>query len=217
MSLSKPQLPVFPGTDRLGRPLTNEEKAAFAKALRESDYVGARLVALRFAHKLARGREGAKNLMSRVDLRLVRLGWDPNAVSLVKCLCRYVWSEWTHQTEETAAAHRIADAYLQEAGVTEPRTAPSAEDIRAQEARRRRDEVNARARLDELRAHFEKARDEVNLLWLDYSRQEIDDLKEMARRSGRDVQEFYRAAERRKRLVRRLLAEGPGVKYEEDD
>ena len=34
--------------------------------------------------------------------------------------------------------------------------------------------------------------------------------------SGRDVNDFYRAADRRKRHTRRLLAETSGAKYEED-
>jgi hypothetical protein len=86
------------GTDRLGRALTNEERARFGALLREHDYPGARLVALRFAYKLARSRARPQDLIGRVDLRLVRLGWDPNEVSLVRRLCRLVWSEWTHAT-----------------------------------------------------------------------------------------------------------------------
>ncbi|HEV3189371.1 MAG TPA: hypothetical protein VGY54_02680 [Polyangiaceae bacterium] len=63
------------GTDRLGRSLTPEESKRFGALLREHDYPGARLVALRFAHKLARTRNRAQDLMGRADLRLVRLGW----------------------------------------------------------------------------------------------------------------------------------------------
>ena len=52
------------GTDRLGRPLTDEEKKRFGALLREHDYPGARLVALRFAYKLTRSLQRAQDLMS---------------------------------------------------------------------------------------------------------------------------------------------------------
>ena len=78
------------GTDRLGRPLTDEEKRRFGALLREHDYPGARLVALRFAYRLTEGRASARDLMGRVDLRLVRLGWDPKEVALRSRLCRLV-------------------------------------------------------------------------------------------------------------------------------
>src|SRR5579872_4272425 len=81
------------GTERLGRPLTPDEKAVFGALLREHDYPGARLVALRFAYKLARNVARAQDLMGRADLRLVRFGWDPKEVPLVQRLCRLVWSE----------------------------------------------------------------------------------------------------------------------------
>lgn len=217
MNVPKPQWAAYPGTDRLGRALTNEEKAAFAKLLRAHDYVGARLVALNFAHKLTRSRQAAKELMGRVDVRLVQQAWDPNEVPLAKALCRYVWSVWTHSLEESAAAERLTDAYLQEVVPFQERTAPSAEQMNLEEARRRRREAEAKADLEALRAHFEKAKDEVNLDWVRFSLEEIDDLQEMARRSGRDVREFYLAAERRKRAVQRLLGAKRGVKYEEGD
>jgi hypothetical protein len=68
-----------------------------------------------------------------------------------------------------------------------------------------------------LRAAFEKAGDEVNLLWLKHALDGETDLQNMAAASGRDVGEFYAASKRRNRLVRRLLAEKRGVTYEEED
>lgn len=44
------------------------------------------------------------------------------------------------------------------------------------------------------------------LLWLDLSLQGFEDPAEMARITGRDVKHFYRAVDRRKRHVQRLLA-----------
>jgi hypothetical protein len=42
--------------------------------------------------------------------------------------------------------------------------------------------------------------------------EQIDDLNAMAKRSGRDVKEFYRATDRRKRHVRRLAGSPDGGK-----
>ena len=50
------------------------------------------------------------------------------------------------------------------------------------------------------------------MLWLDYRLAGVDEPSEMARLSGRDVGEFYRAADRRKRHTERLLAAQGGAK-----
>src|SRR5260370_5955891 len=68
------------GTDRLGRPLTDDEKKRFGALLREHDYPRMRLIALRFAYKLTRSKARAQDLMGRADLRFVRSGWDPDRV-----------------------------------------------------------------------------------------------------------------------------------------
>src|SRR5262249_9360366 len=130
--VSAPRLPAVAivGTDRLGRPLTAFEKECLGELLRVHDYVGARLVALRFALKLARNNPAAaQDLMGRADLRLVRWGWDPNEVPLVKRLCRLVWSEWTHAVAESDSAQRAEETFLKGMEVTEGRTLPSPEDI----------------------------------------------------------------------------------------
>jgi hypothetical protein len=99
-------------TDPLGRPPTDDEKKKLGRLLRQHDYPGARLIALRFAYNLTRGRGSARDLMGRVDLRLVRLGWDPNEVSLLKRLCRLVWSEWTNTKAESEELAARAQAQL---------------------------------------------------------------------------------------------------------
>jgi hypothetical protein len=53
------------------------------------------MVALRFAYKKTRSHGRAQDLVGRVNLRLVRRGWDPRDVTLVKRMCRLVWSEYT--------------------------------------------------------------------------------------------------------------------------
>ena len=55
----------------------------------------------------------------------------------------------------------------------------------------------------------------MNLLWLDYRLAGVAEPSEMARLSGRDVGEFYRAADRRKRHAARLLAAQGGARDEE--
>jgi hypothetical protein len=200
---------MFVGTERLDRPLTDPERAELAALLRAHDFVGASLVALRFAFKLRRSKPAAQDLHGRANLRLVRLGWDPLLISLLKCLCRYVWSEHTHEVRESAATRRAEEIFLREQGIHEGTSTRSAEDEATRIETERRDQERAMARLDELRAAFVAARDEVNLLWLDYMRKEISDPREMARLSGRDVKELYLAADRRKRHVKRLLAAPP--------
>lgn len=226
------------GTDGVGRPLTDDEKKRFGALLREHDYPGARLVALRFAYKLTRSRVRAQDLMGRADLRLVTSGWDPREVPLVKRLCRLVWSEWTHAGSESETARKAEEGFVRELEVTEglkvsPPMRPRTDDeskaervaawavssheqrITALEASH---EFRARAsaKLEKLRAAFEKAGDEVNLLWLKFELQGVTDLHKMAEASGRAVAEFYAAAKRRQRTVQRLLASEQGVEWVEE-
>ena len=215
---------AYAGTDRLGRSLTDEDKKRLAKLLRDHDFPGASLVALRFASKLARSREAAKDLLGRTNLRLVRWGWDPAEVPLVKRLCRLVWSELTHQKRETDAAKRAEQGFLRELEVTEgrvvasTRATPSTEERairleqdREDDARGEKELEVLRAKLDELRAHFRAEKDEVNLLFMDFVLKEITEPARMARESRRDVTEFYAAAKRRKRIVEKLLADESGA------
>jgi len=201
------------GTDKLGRAFTNEERETFAALLRAHDFVGACLIALRFAFKLRHSIAAAQDLLGRAKLRLVRTGWDPDAVPLVKLLCRFVWSEHTHQLEETAAARRAEEIFLRE----QEATAASPEDVALRIERERKEEERAARHIDALRAAFEAAKDEVNLLWLKYKLDDVDEPREMARLSGLDVMEFYRATERRNRHVARLLAARGGPKKDEED
>ena len=107
--------------------LTDDEKKRLGALLREHDYPGARLVALRFAFKLTHGIGRAQELMGRVDLRLLRLGWDPGEVPLVRRLCRLVWSEWTHAVGDTEKARKAEEVYLRHLEATEGLVVPSVE------------------------------------------------------------------------------------------
>ncbi len=235
------------GTDRIERPLTDAESKQLGKLLRQHGYVEARLIALRFAHTLTANRGGAQDLMGRADLRLVRWGWDPNAVPLVKRLCRLVYSEHTHQARETDAAVRAEEAFLAErkaetahllpdppargdplrrpALPPEPLAAsPEQQAIRREEeqeedARHGRRTAELQSMLPELRALFRRRKDAVNLLWLEHRLAGTTDVATMAERSGRPVEEFYAAARRRNRAVRNILGidAPPGAEDEEKD
>jgi hypothetical protein len=192
----------YAGTDRLGRALTDPEKHALAALLRAHDFVGACMVAMRFAYKLTHSVQAAQDLMGRVRLRLVRVGWDPRDVPLVKRLCRLVWSEWTHELEESATARHAEQVFLEQMD----RTAPSPEDIAARIQAELDADARATAHIDRLRTAFEAAGDEMNLLWLKYSLDEITSIAEMSDLSGRPPSDFYDAADRRKRIVKKILA-----------
>jgi hypothetical protein len=205
------------GTDRLGRRFTDEERRHFEQLLREHGFANARLYALLFARKLARGNAAAEDLVGRACLRLVRWGWDPNEVPLATRLARLVWSEWTHAKAETDAARRAERAWARELRVTEGRVAKSAEDSAVGIEDEREEEERNRENIEKLRAAMVKAKDDVNLLWLGYTLEGKTDQQEMARLSGRDVKEFYAATKRRTRMVARLAAEARGVMLEEDE
>ena len=230
------------GTDRLKRALTNEERDQLARALRRHGFVEASLVALRFAYKLTRGQERARDLMGRVNLRLVRKGWDPNEVALVKRLCRLVWSEHTNQEHETDVTRRAEEGFLREQEIhgelppaasqsgdplrakKEGPTASSPEQLvirleeeRADDARRELKLVELRGDLRKLRDVFEAKKDDVNVLYLDQWMAGIEDPAKMAAKTGRDPAEFHLAQKRRKRVIERFLAEKNGVPPDDEE
>ena len=203
------------GTDVLGRPFTPAEKAYFERLLRKHGFLAARAVASKFAHSKARTRAEAEDILGRVMLRLVRQGWDPAEVPLVKRLCRLVFSEWTHERAERKVARAAEKAFVEEmAGVENLHTMAPDEAAEAR-ARLEAERARAEANLERLRQVFREADDDVNLAWLDYTQRGIESLQEMALLDRRDVGEFYRAADRRKRHVERLILAGKGTTFKE--
>jgi hypothetical protein len=206
------------GKDRQGRPPTEEEKRRFDEVLREHDYSGTRLVALRFAFKLTKAIARAQELMSRVDVRLRRAGWDPGEVALASRLCRLTWSEWTHAEEEDDANRRVADGLAQDLEVTKGTKIPPVEQQVVEESDRTVILTKTVVRLHALREKFEAAGDTLNLAWLDAAEANggKPDLEQLARATGRAVAEFHDAAKRRRRAVLKLQGEEHGVTFEEE-
>jgi hypothetical protein len=206
----------YVGTDRLGRALTTPENKELTALLRAHDFVGASLVSLRFAYKLRRSRPAAQDLQGRSNLRLVRQGWDWKVVTLVRALCRFVWSEHTHEKSETARSRHAEETFLREQAVHGDSAAPSAEALALRAETERREDEYRTSQLAALRVAFTEAGDEVNLLWLDYSLKGVTDVATMARESRRDVNDFYLAGDRRKRHVLRLAGAAAGFPYKGD-
>lgn len=223
------------GTNRLNRALKDAERDLLAKLLRKHDFVGASLVGLRFAYKLTRSRERARDLMGRANLRLVRTGWDPNEVSLVKRMCRLVWSEHMNQERETDVSRRAEERFLAEEKALadtppvvlkrgdplhprqeEPRV-PTFEQEAADEARRAAEIEEQCADLAKLRAYFVSKKDVVNVLYLDQWMAGVEDVAKMVENTGRTPEEFYAAQKRRKRAVARLLAEKNGAPPDDEE
>jgi hypothetical protein len=197
----------FPGTDTLGRPYTAAERVALGKALVAHGFHAAHGAAIAFAYKKTHNPAHAEDIVGRVLLRLVRQGWDPAEVPLKVRLCRLVFSEWTHWLAERKAQREAERIFAHDLALIENPHTMSAEDRKEYEAREAAREAAAEARIEKMRAAFREAGDDVNLEWLDYTERGIDSLDEMARLSRREVTEFYRATERRKRVTNRLIDE----------
>ena len=206
--------PMYVGTDALGRALTDGESKALSSLLRKHDFVGASLVALNFAFRLRRNRAAAQDLQGRAQYRLVRQGWDPIKVTLAKCLCRFVWSEHTNMRVEDATRRKAEEGFLREQGLQH---SASPEDLATRLATEQEEEERGKRKFDALRAAFVAADDHVNIRWLDYTLEGIREPAEMARKSGLDVREFYRATDRRNRHIARLAAAESSGKHEEDE
>ncbi|HEX8793486.1 MAG TPA: hypothetical protein VF765_21235 [Polyangiaceae bacterium] len=209
---AQPAAPLI-GTDVLGRPLTADEKKHWDRVLRQHDFNGARRYALLFGQRLTRNVARSEDLVGRACLRLVRWGWDPSEVTLAKRLCRLVWSEWTHEKKEDRRRHKAEEKFLAEMAVHEGTHSRSTEEYTTRLDEEREDEQHAKRQIERLRAEFVKKSDAVNLEWLQFTLEGEEDLAVMAKKTGRDVQEFYAAAKRRNTVVNDLLAEANGVKH----
>jgi hypothetical protein len=204
------------GTDVLGRPFTVEEKAYFGRLLTKHGFAQARLAALKFAFRKTRNEAKANDVLGRALLRLVRQGWDPAEVPLKKRLIRLVWSEFTHEAGERRVQREAEGRYVLEMRHHVRDDLLSAEDRHLLEADRRRERMEAEVGLIQLKVEFQKRDDVVNLEWLEYRVRGITSVDEMARLSRREPREFYLAAERRRRILSRLIAARKGITLVEE-
>jgi hypothetical protein len=208
---------MYVGTNRLGRPLTDAEEQELGSLLRKHDWEGASSIAMNFAFKKTRNHAAAQDLRDRARGRLIEQGWDPRVVALAKCLCRFVWSEYHNARREDGTRRKAEEGFLREQGLDHSGGVPSVEDFAIRLEREQEEEAHNKRRSAALRAAFTKANDTMNLLWLEYWLSGVDEPGEMARLSGHEPEDFYRAADRRKRHVNRLLAAEHGAKFEEDE
>jgi hypothetical protein len=223
------------GTDRLGRRLTDGESKRLDKLLRDQGFRVASVRAFAFALKLTKGKGRAEDLVGRANLRLVRLGWDPNAVSLQRRLLRLVWSEYTNEKVESAAARRAEEVFLREQGIHEgvlpaapargdpldpaPRepAAPSFEQRALALEEDKQELAERRKSFEELQARLRARKDTVALEYLELRLKGTEEPKDVAEKTGRDVKLIYEAARRIQRTVEKILAEKHGVRGDDDE
>ena len=133
-----------------------------------------------------------------------RCTWTPETAPLGAYLCGIVRSRASTEARRAVTERENEVEYLTEVETIDGSAAKSPEDSPCATRRAGRPATRPRAELDKLRAHFVETGDAVNLDWLDYSLEGIDDLAEMVALSGREAQEFYRARDRRVRYVQRF-------------
>lgn len=187
---------------------TAEERSRFEEMLLEQDLDGALAQAMVFAMK----RTGKNETMARqmVDdarrMLLERCSWDPKKASLGACLCGIIRSERSHEARDAKKERDHEVEYLTEVETVEGSYGKSAEDMVLEHEQSHEGREEAVRKLEELKAHFVATGDDVNLEWIRYSLDDIEDPAEMARLSGRKPEDFYRARDRRVRYVQRLRA-----------
>lgn len=187
---------------------TAEERARFEEMLLEHDLEGALLGALAYAMKLTgKDATAARHLVLRARTALwERCSWDPESAPLQAYLCGVVRSERSNDARAATKEREREVEYLTEVETLEGAHGKSAEEqiVAHEESVAGREE--ATRGLAELEAHFVETGDEVNLDWIKHSLDGVEDPGEMARLSGRRVEDFYRARDRRVRYVQRVLA-----------
>jgi len=198
---------------------TAEERAAFDELLLGEDLEAAEAQALDYALGLTGKNEtmARQMVLHARTLLWERCSWKPDKAPLGAYLCGIIRSERGHDARHGAIVHRHEVEYFTEVATLDGPDARSPEQLALEEEERLDDRDAARAELKKFEDHFVSTRDEVNLDWIKYSLEGIEDLAEMAKLSGRDVKEFYRARDRRVRYVERLLAEKRGEPQDDEE
>lgn len=190
---------------------TAAEREDFEEQLLDEDLEGAQLRAFAYAMKLTgKNTPLARQLVLQARTLLwERCSWDPEKVSLGAYLCSVVRNEWSNEARRAETERENEVLYLTEVETIDGPDAKSPEEMLLAHEESEEGREAAARRLEELKTHFESTEDKVNLDWIKFSLDGIDDLAEMARLSGRRVEEFYRARDRRGRYVERSKRKAP--------
>lgn len=185
---------------------TEEERGAFEEMLLGHDIEGARARAFHYAMTLTRKNETMSRQMADTAFSIAweRCAWDPERVSLGRYLVYIVRSEWSHDAEAGVTEREYGAEYVAEMEALYGPGDPSPEDATIERGERAESREEAVRELDLVRGTLQERGDTVGLQAIDFMLDDVFEPAEMARLSGRPVEEFYRAADRRARLVAKL-------------
>ena len=198
---------------------TAAEREHFEELLLGEDLEAA--LAAAYDYALGRTRKNETMAMELVrtarNLLWERCSWDPDQCTLQAYLIGVVRTESSNEARRGRKERENEVEYLTEVATLDGADTRSAEQLALEEEERMGDRDAAAAELKKLEDHFTATRDDVNLDCIKYSLEGIDDLSEMAKLSGRNVKEFYRARDRRMRYVERLLADKRGEPQDDEE
>jgi len=199
---------VEPVEQTEARLLSKEEEIRFTELLVAHDVEGALVKAFLYAMKRTDEDERlARELQLRAySLLWERRTWDPSKFTLAAYLCGVVRSLVSHDARERETRDEYEEAAATETATLQARHAPSPEDMAVEMEQADENRRNALRELEPLRQAFVEARDKTNLVWMKLRLDGLETPAEMAAATGIDVNEFYRAKERRDRHVKRLVA-----------
>ena len=185
------------------------------------DLEGAMVVAYEYAFALTESEGNARELVRRARTLLwERATWDWDEYTLREYLCGVVKSLFSNDARAAVLRAEKEGEVVAEAKHLGETRAQSPEQLAIDAEEREQRRATASGQLEELRRAFVRAGDKVNVQWLDFQLQGIEEPAEMAKLSRRNVRDFYLAADRRKRHVARILAErraADAKEKEEDD
>jgi hypothetical protein len=196
------------------------ERLRFEEMLLREDTATALRVAVGYAFKRTKSHVMARHLANDAFALLwERCSWDrEKGPALPVVLCGIIRSDLSHEKEKDTAREEVEQKSLGDPG-TSPDEIATPEALALAVEEKREDDAAATADQEWLRSAFEKAGDEVNLLWLKLALEGVphDDPAAMAKAADRDVNDFYRAQERRKRHLKRMLTLDGGKREDEEE
>jgi DNA-directed RNA polymerase specialized sigma24 family protein len=206
--------------DTIRHEISAAERLRFEEMLLRQDTATALRVAVGYAFKRTKSKVMARHLANDAfTLVWERCSWDPGkGPALPVLLCGIIRSELNHEKESGETREEHEQESLADPG-TSPDVIPTPEALALAVEEKREDDAAAAADQEWLRSAFEKAGDEVNLLWLRLALEGVphDDPAAMAKAASRDVNDFYRAQERRKRHLKRMLTLDRGRRDDEEE